>query len=150
MSTTVWPAQGTTLGVDEISGSSNSFSLINNITSITGIGGKTVTQALTTGLAGIVHTFRATIPKPGEVTFDLWIDPTDSVHKFIRNLADSPSNGPNNWLAVMNTGATNSSCQFTGSGVSDFSGYDAEDVEDNLMSTFTVQQTGLPTWTNSV
>jgi hypothetical protein len=145
----VWPAQGTTIGVDEISGASNSFSLVNNVTSITGIGGGTVTQALTSALASTVHTFRATIKKPGEVACDLWFDPTDAVHKFVRNLADSPSNGPNTWLATMNTGNTNSTCQFVGSGVSDWTGYNVEDVEDNLAASFSVQQTGLPTWVNS-
>ena len=145
----VWPAQGTTLGVDEISGSSNSFSLVNNITSITGIGGGTVTQAMTTALASTVHTFRATIKKPAEVVCDLWFDPTDAVHKFVRNLVDSPTNGPNTWPATMNTGNANSTCQFVGSGISDWTGYEAEDVENNLAASFSIQQTGLPTWTNS-
>lgn len=150
MPTTVWGAQGTTLGIDEVSGSSNTFSLINNITSITGIGGATVTQQLTSGLTSLVHTFRATIPKPGEVAVDLWIDPTDAVHKFVRNLKDTPSNGPNTWLATMNTPGNNSTCQFIGSGISDFSGYNVQDVEDNLAASFSVQQTGAPVWVNSV
>ncbi len=146
---TVWGSQGTVLGIDEISGASNSFSVVANVTSIDGIGGGTVTQALTSALASTVHTFRATIKKPGEVAVDLWFDPTDSVHKFVRNLVDTPSNGPNNWLATMNTGATNSTCQWTGSGISDWTGYQTQDVEDNLAASFSIQQTGLPSWTNS-
>jgi hypothetical protein len=146
---TVWGSQGTTLGVDELSGASNSFTLISNVTSLTAVGGGTVTQALTTALASTVHTFRATIKKPSEVSFDVWYDPTDSAHKFIRNLCDTPSNGPNYWLATYNTGNTNSTCQFLGSGISNFDGYSTADVEDNLMTTFAVQQTGLPTWVNA-
>jgi hypothetical protein len=146
---TVWPAQGTVLAVDETSGASNSFTVINGITSIDGIGGETITQAKTTTLASTCHTYRATIPDPGECSFDIWIDPTDAVHRFVRDLADSPSNGPNYWLATMNTGNTNSTCQFLGSGVSDFSGYKAGDVEDNLMATFAVKRTGPNVWVNS-
>lgn len=145
---TVFGAQGTTLGIDEVSGASNSFSIINNVTSLTGVGGGTVTQQRTTALAGTVHVYRPTIKDPAEVSFDLWFDPTDAVHKFVRNLADTPTNGPNNYLATYNTPNINSTCQFTGN-VSEWSGYSTDDVEANLMATFTVKQTGLPTWVNA-
>lgn len=149
MSTTVWPAQGVTLAVDEISGNSNTFSLINNITALSDLAGGTVTQARTSSLASLVHTYRGTIKDPAEVSADLWFDPTDAVHKFCRNWNDTPSNGPYTMQVIFNTGNTNSNAVFLAN-ISGFPGPTAGDVEENLSGTMTFKITGATTWTNAV
>ena len=148
MATLTWGSQGTTLGIDEISGASNSYSLINNIYSLDNLGGGTVTQARTTSLASSVHTYRPTIPDNAEVSASLWFDPTDAVHRFVRDLKDTPSNGPNNFLVTFNTGNSNSTAAFTAN-VSEFSGPTADDVEANLTADVTFKITGAVTWVNS-
>jgi len=146
MATTVWPAQGTTLSVDEISGNTNTFSLINNFTSLEGLGGGTVAQAKTSSLASLVHTYQGTIKDPAEVSGDIWYDPTDAVHKFCRNWNDTPSNGPYTMQNILNTGNTNSSATWLAN-ISEFPGPSAGDVEENLTGTFTFKITGATTWT---
>lgn len=145
MATTVWGSQGTTFAVDEISGNSNTFTLINNFTSLSGLGGGEVAQAKTTALTSTVHTYRGTIKNPAEVSGDLWYDPTDSVHKFVRNWNDNPTNGPYTMQAIFNTPNTNSSCTFLAN-ISKFDGPNAGDVEENLMASVAWQITGNTTW----
>lgn len=141
-----WPSQGVTIGVDQVSGASNSYSLINEVVSIENAGGGTVTQAKTTWLSSLVHTYRGTIPDNAEVSISLNYDPTDAVHKFLRNLKDTPSNGPNNFQVIFNTGNTNSSAVFVAN-VAEFSGPTAGDVEENLAAELTLKITGAVTWT---
>jgi hypothetical protein len=143
VTTQAWPAQGTTLAVSE--NNNNTYTLINELINLTGFGGGTVTQALTTWLSSEVHTFRPTIPKPSETSFDLNFDPTDAVHKFIRNLKDAPNQLGNGFQATYNTGNTTSSSTLIAS-VSNFDGPNAGDVEENLTATVTLQPTGAPTW----
>lgn len=145
MATTVWPAQGVTLAVDEISGNSNTFSLINNITSLEGLGGGTVTQAKTSALSSTVHTYRGTIKDPAEISADAWFDPTDAVHIFCRDWNDNPQNGALTMKAVFNTGNTNSTATFLAN-PSGFDGPTAGDVEDNLTASLTWKITGATTW----
>jgi hypothetical protein len=144
MATQAWPAQGTTLSIDEAN--NNTFTLINEITSLTDIGGGTVTQAKTTSLANTVHTWRPTIPDNAEVVASMWFDPTDAVHKFLRNLKDTPLQVGNQFKAIFNTGNTVSNVVFVAS-VSSLSGMDAGDVEDNVTAEFSLKITGAPTWT---
>jgi hypothetical protein len=145
---TVWPAQGTTLSVDETSGNSNTFSLISNITSLENVGGGTVAQALTTALAGLVHTFRGTLKKPAEIALDMWYDPTDAVHRFLRDWDENPTNGPYTVQGAFNTGNANSTATAL-SNISGFDGPTASDVEANLTASATIQLTGYTTWVNS-
>jgi hypothetical protein len=149
MAAQAWPAQGTTVAIDEVSGASNSFTIIGQVVSAENMGGGTVAQAKTTNLASTVHTYRGTIPDNGEPTFSLNWDPTDAVHKFVRNLKDTPSNGPNNVQCGFSTGATNSSATFN-SNISEFNGPTADDVEGNLTADVTFKITGAVTWVNSV
>ena len=142
---TVWGAQGVTIAVDEVSGASNAYTLINSVYSIENAGGGTVAQAKTTSLANFAHTYRGTIPDNGEPSISVWYDPTDSVHKFMRNLKDNPQNGPNNYQVVFNTGNTNSNAVFVAN-VSEFSGPTAADVEENLTADITLKITGAVTW----
>ena len=142
---TVWPAQGTTIAVDEVSGATNAYTLINSVVSIGSAGGSTITQARTSSLASLVHTYRGTIPDPAEVTFSCNFDPTDAAHKFIRNLADNPQNGPNSYLVSFNTTNTNSDVVFSGN-VSELNGLNADDVEANLMADFSIKRSGANTW----
>ncbi len=148
MSTTVWPAQGTTLSVDEIVGNSNTFSLINNFTSLEGLGGGTVAQAKTTSLASLVHTYRGTIKDPAEISGDLWYDPTDAVHKFVRNWCENPYNGALTMQAIFNTTGNTSTATFLAN-ISEFNGPTAGDVEENLTASLTFKITGFTTWVNS-
>ena len=131
-----------------MSGASNSFTLISNVTSITGFGGGTATAQKTSSLVSPVHTYRGTIKDPAEFSLDLWYDPTDSVHKFLRNSVDTPTNGPFSFQVVWNTGASNSSaiCNTVPTG---FDGVNTPDVEENVAATFTGKITGATTWTNS-
>jgi hypothetical protein len=139
MATTVWPAQGTTLAIDETG--TGTYTLINEITSLTDLHSGTVTQRKTTPLTGLVHTYAGTIPDNGEPKVELNFDPTDTVHRFIRDLKDTPANGPNNFKATYSTGSTASTDVFSAN-VSGFEGPNASDVEDNLVATLTLKVTG--------
>jgi hypothetical protein len=148
MPTTVWPAQGTLLAIDEISGNTNTFSLINNFTSLENLGGGTVTQARTTSLNSTVHTYRGTIKDPAEISGDLWFDPTDAAHRFIRDWCENPQNGAYTMQATFNTGNANSTATFSAN-ISEFNGPTAGDVEENLTASVTFKITGSTTWVNS-
>ncbi len=148
MSTTVWPAQGTTLSVDEISGNSNTFSLINLFTSLEGLGGGTVAQAKTTALSSLVHTYRGTIKDPAEISGDMWFDPTDAVHKFIRNWNENPYNGPYTMQAIFNTTGNTSTATFLAN-IAEFNGPTAGDVEENLTASVGFKITGFTAWVNA-
>jgi len=145
MAAVAWPAQGVTIAVDQVSGASNSYSAIGEVVSLSNLGGGTVAQAKTTWLSSTVHTYRGTIPDNAEVSMSLNYDPTDTVHKFLRNLKDTPSNGPNNFQVVFNTGNTNSTAVFVGN-ISAFDGPTADDVEGNLTADVTIKITGAVTW----
>ncbi len=145
----VWGSQGTVFGIDVVSGASNAFTVIANITSLSGLGGGTVTAQKTSALSSTVHTYRATIKDPAEVSMDLWYDPTDTTHKFVRNWCDTPTNGPFNCQVIFSTGNTNSSAIFN-TVITECDGPHADDVEDNLMASVTLKITGATTWTNSV
>ncbi len=111
------------------------------------MGGGTVTAQKTTSLNSTVHTYRATIKDPDEISISLWYDPTDSVHKFIRNWNDTPTNGPYNIQVIENTGAANSS--FVANTVITKWTASATDVEENLTAEATFKITGATAWTNS-
>lgn len=148
MPTTVWPAQGTTFSVDESGVNTNgTYTLINNITSLSNIGGGEVGERDTTVLTSTVKTNAPTIPDNQECTLELDIDPTDAVHRFIRDLKDTPVLYCN-WKAVMNTGNANSTVVFS-AWVKTFDGYNAEDVDSNIVATVTLRKTGAVTWVNS-
>lgn len=141
MSTQAWPAQGTTIGIDETG--TGTFTLINEVLSIGHAGGGEVGERDTTVLVSTVRTNAPTIPDNGECTFSLNLDPTDAVHKFVRNLKDAPA--IKNWQVVFSTGATVSSATFPG-WVKDFDGPNAEDVDSNLTADVTVRVAGAVTW----
>lgn len=143
MPTQAWPAQGTTLAIDE--NNNNVLTLINELINLDNAGGGTVTQARTTWLSSSVHTYRPTIPDNAEVSFDLNWDPTDVAHKFIRNLKDVPNQLGNRFTATFNTTGSTSTAVFVAS-VSEFAGPTAGDVEENLTATVTVKISGAVTW----
>lgn len=148
--TTVWPAQGTTLSIDEISGNSNTFTLINNFTDLDGLFGGTMAPAKTTVLATInSHTYRGTIRDPSEISGNLWYDPTDPVHKFIRNWNNYPSNGAFTMQAIFNTGNATSTGTALVAGCTEFTP-SAPDVEANLVAAVSFKITGDTAWVNSV
>lgn len=143
MPTQSWSSAGTTIAIDETG--SGSFTLINQVSSIKGVGGGSIAQVKTTWLSSAAHTYRATIKDPAEIEIELFFDPTDAVHKFLRNSADTPGLGPYTYKVVWPTTGTTSTAVIIGN-ISDFKGVDAGDVEDNLQASFTIKQTGLPTW----
>ena len=112
-----------------------------------GLGGGTVTAAKTTALSSAVHTYRATIKDPDEVSISIWYDPTDTVHKFLRNWCDTPTNGPYNLQVIESTGNTNSNAIFN-TVITKFSP-STPDVEANLTADLTFKITGATIWTNS-
>ena len=150
MSTLSWPAQGVTFGVDEtgVNGNGNgTYSLINNITSLQGVGSGEVGERDTTVLTSAVKTNAPTIPDNQECSFHLLFDPTDAVHQFVRDLKDSPVLFC--WFkAVPNTGSTNSFVKFT-AWVKGFDGYSFEDVDGSLEADVTLRKTGAVTWSPS-
>lgn len=140
MATQSWPAQGTTLGVDETD--SGTYTLINLVSSINSAGGGEVGERDTTVLTSTVRTNAPTIPDNREVTFELLADPTDAVHVFVRGLKDTPA--IKNWQATFNTTATNK-VTFPG-WVKQYDGVNAEDVDSSLGASITVRVAGAVTW----
>ena len=151
MATTVWPAQGTMFSIDEISGNSNTFTLINNFTSLDDLFGGTMSPAKTTVLASLnSHTYRGTIRDPAEISGDMWYDPTDAVHIFIRNWNNYPQNGAYTMQALFNTSGNGNSAldaQATAliCGCTKFQ-ITAGDVEENLIASSSFKITGDTTW----
>jgi hypothetical protein len=148
MATTVWGAQGTTFSVDESGVNANgTFTVFNNITSLANIGGGEVGERDTTVLASTVKTNAPTIPDNQEATVEFYPDPTDAVHRFVRDLKDTPV-GFCNWKTVLSTGNANSSCTFS-AWVKTFDGYNFDDVDADVTATLTLRKTGAVTWVNS-
>jgi len=71
----IWPALGTTLGVDKTGG--GTYTLIGQILSIDGPSSE-VGQVETTHLLSTWKNYRATLPDGGEVAFEVEFDPTDT------------------------------------------------------------------------
>jgi hypothetical protein len=92
-----------------------------------------------------VHTYRETIADPGEPALDVFYDPTDAVHIFLRDAARNAfsQNGPymfkQMYAAVVNA---NNATQTFSANVSEFKGGNTGDVEDNLSASFTLKITG--------
>lgn len=117
---------------------------MNNVTSLTDAGSVTVTQQKTTSLTSQFHTYRETIADPGEPSVDIWYDPTDTVHCFIRDAARLAytQNGPYAWKVMYNA---NNASEVFNANVSEWKGGNAGDVEDNLGASFTLKITGADT-----
>lgn len=140
MATQSWPAQGTTIAVDETGG--GTYTLINLVSSISSAGGGEVGERDTTVLSSTVRTNAPTIPDNGEVTFELLFDPTDTVHEAIRGYKDSPA--VKNWQVTFNT--TSSSKVTFAAWVKQFDGANAEDVDSSVTASLTLRVTGAVTW----
>ena len=143
-----WPAQGTTIAIDESFPPSGTYTLVNEVISINHAGGGEVGERDTTVLISTVKTNAPTIPDNGETTMSWNYDPTDSVHKFVRNLKDVPPALPyvaNNWKTTFNTGSTTSTAVFA-AWVKNFDGPNADSVDDNLTADITLRVTGAVTW----
>ena len=144
---TVWGAQGATLSVDLTGANSNgngTWTLVNSITAISGVGGGEVGKRETTVLVSTVKTYAPTIPDPGEASFDLPFDPTDNTHRSIRDWVYAPQ-AFSYWKLIPSTGNTNSSVIFQAF-PTNLDGYNFDDVDSNLMSAWTLQKTGAPTY----
>lgn len=140
MATQAWPALGTTLGVI-ISG--DTYSNVGEILSISNAGGGEVGERDTTNLASTVHTNAPTIPDNGEVSFELNLDPTDTVHQQIRTWKDSPPSTIPTWQVTYACTGTHTST--FAAWVKTFDGANAEGVDDNLTASITLRVTGAVT-----
>ena len=149
MAATCWPAQGVTIAIDESYPPSGTYALIGEVISIGHAGGGEVGERDGTVLTSGVKFPCPTIPDKGEVDVETNFDPTDSVHKFLRNLADVPPALPytsNNFKTVFNTGPTTSSVVFP-AWVKTFDGPTAGGVEENLKASIKLRVNGFPSWT---
>src|SRR5208337_3780189 len=111
---TAWPALGTTIGIDESYPPGGTYSLIGSVISITNAGGAKVGVRDTTHLGSTIKTFAPSLAEPGEAKLSILFDPTDSVHKFLRNLSGNPPTPPylNNFKVTFNTSSTTSTAVF--------------------------------------
>lgn len=139
-----WPANGTILAIDESSNASGTYTTIGGVTSISHAGGGEVGERDTTVLSSPAKTTAPSIPDPGEMSFDLLYDPTDTVHQFIMDMKDTPV--IRNFKVTYNTTGTNSYDVFGGF-VKNFDGVNADDIDGSLMASVTVRVTGSITHT---
>jgi hypothetical protein len=143
-----WPALGTTIAIDEAYPPSGTYSLIGEVIKIGNAGGGEVGKRDTTNLSSTIKTYAPTIPDPGDLSITLNFDPTDSVHKFVRNLQGTPPTPPyvsNNFKITFNTGSTTSTSVVAGF-VSGLDGPTADDVDGNLTADITIKMLGATTW----
>jgi hypothetical protein len=136
----VQPAAGTTLGCDFTTPAT--YVLIGNILSISGPEGEVGTVD-TTVLTSTAKTFRPTLLDPGELTFELDFDPTDTTsHTKLAALASTPT--IHGWQI---TYATTPAKTCTVQGMLTKFAPSAGGVEENLTANVTVKCSGAPTWT---
>ncbi len=148
MAAQAWPALGTTIAIDEAYPPSATYTLIGEVIKIGNAGGGEVGSRDTTYLSSTIKTYAPTIPDPGEMSISTNFDPTDSVHKFLRNLQGTPPAPPyvsNNFKITFNTGSTTSSAVVAGF-VKTLDGPTADDVDGNLTADFTIKLLGATTW----
>lgn len=133
-----WPALGTVLAIDEAYPAGGTYTVIGEITSLTGIAGGEVGERDTTNLASTVKTYMPTIPDNGTVTAEINFDPTDAVHIFLEALKNVPPTGSgqsylgvNNFKATFATGSSTHTRVWPGF-VKSWDGADAEGPDDNL------------------
>jgi hypothetical protein len=157
MAAQAWPAQGSTIGIDEAYPPGGTYTLIGEVLSLGKVGGGEVGERDTTVLVSTVKTNAPTIPDNGEVSISLNFDPTDAVHKFLRGLKDTPPSTPgsqfNNFQVTFNDPAgsptpTHDKATFA-AWVKTFDGVNAEDTDSNLTADVTLRVTGAVTWTNA-
>lgn len=148
MSTTAWPALGTTLGIDEAWPPGGTYTLIGQITSLSNLGGGEMGKRDTTNLASSVKSYFPTIPDNGEVSMEINFDPTDAVHIFLFELKDVPPTGStasysgfNNFKATFSTAASTHTKVFPAF-VSSIDGGNAGGVDENLTATVNLQVVG--------
>ena len=136
---TAWPALGTTISVDQTGG--GTYSLIGQVKSIKGAGGGEVGERETTTLSSTVKTFAPTISDNGECSFELNLDPTDTVHKFLQSEKEAPpASGSRNWKVIF--AATGAPQKIFPGFVKSIDGPDADGPDDNLSATVTVRVVG--------
>lgn len=136
----VQPAGGTTLGCDFTTPAT--YVVIGNILSIAGPEGEVGTVD-TTVLTSTAKTFRPTLLDPGELTFELDFDPTDSAtHQKLTALAITPA--IHGWQI---TYATTPPKTCTVQGMLTKFAPNAGGVEENLTASVTVKCSGPPAWT---
>lgn len=153
MSTTAWPALGTTVGIDEAYPSAGTYTAIGQIVSMSGAGGGEVGERDTTNLLSTVKTFQPTIPDNGEMTLEINFDPTDAVHQFLMTLKNTPPTGSgqsylgvNNFKVTFATGSSTTSDVCPGF-VKSIDGLNADDTDSNLTATITIRRAGASTFT---
>jgi hypothetical protein len=141
MAAQAWPAQATTIAIDKLN-TAVTYVVLGEVISITGVGGGETGEADTTHLSSTVKTNRATIRDPKDVVFELNFDPTDTDHKYVRDLQDTAVT--HGWKVTFPT-TTPTTAVFQ-AWVKSVEGVDAAGVEENLKATITLRVTGATTW----
>jgi hypothetical protein len=135
----VQPAAGTTLGCDFTT--PLTYLTIGNILNITGPSSE-VGSVETTVLTSTRKTYRFTIVDPGELTFELDFDPTDTnTHTLLAGLQDAPA--MHSWQI---TYPTTPAKKATVSGFLTKFEPNAGGVEENLTASVTVKLSGPIVW----
>jgi hypothetical protein len=135
----VQPAAGTTLACDFAT--PLTYVVIGNILNITGPSAE-VGSVETTVLTSTRKTYRYTIVDPGELTFELDFDPTDTTsHTLLAGLQDAPA--IHSWQISY---ATTPAKKATVSGFLTKFEPNAAGVEENLTASVTVKLSGPIVW----
>lgn len=140
MAAIVQPALGTLLGCDFVS--PNTFVDIGEVLSVKL--SPEVGSIETTKLASTAKTYRPGLPDPGELTFDVHLDPTDSVaHACLKTLASTPA--VHKWkitYPTVDSGGSSSPTYETCTGFLTKFERSADGPEENLAASITVKLTG--------
>jgi hypothetical protein len=137
----VQPAAGTTLACDFAT--PLTYVTIGNITSISGPESE-VGSVETTVLTSTRKTYRYTIVDPGELSFELDFDPTDTTaHILLAGLQDAPA--IHSWQITYATVPTSKKATISGF-LTKFAP-NAGGVEENLTAAITIKLTGPIVWT---
>lgn len=136
-----WPAQGTVIAIDKLN-TAVTYVQLGEVVSITGVGGGETGERDTTNLSSTVKTNKPTIRDPKDVVFELNFDPSDTDHKYVRDLQDSAV--VHGWKVTFPT--TTPTTAIFQAWVKSVEGVDAAGIEENLKATITLRVTGATTW----
>lgn len=135
-------AQGTTIAIDKLN-TATTYVQLGEVVSVTGVGGGETGERDTTNLSSTVKTNKPTIRDPKDVVIEMNFDPSDTDHKYVRDLQDSAT--VHGWKVTFPT--TTPSVATFSAWVKSVEGVDAAGVEENLKASITLRVTGATVWT---
>lgn len=135
-----WSTLGTTVSVDQTG--AGTFTIVGQVKSVKGVGSGEISKRDVTTLSSTLKIGLPTLQEPGDFSFELNADPTDTVHQFLQSDKDSPpADGDRAWKVTFTDGTV-----YACSGwVSGLDGIDADGPDDSLTRTVTV--TPITVWT---